>query len=103
MTSLRRSLVDALADGRSDDAAQVLGALEDEANAALAAGELATIASTRGRTSRRRRATAAADPHWEGVQRMLVLDRALGSAVAGVQPPARPRAPAPPPPHRPPT
>jgi hypothetical protein len=85
MTSLRRSLVDALADGRSDDAAQVLGALEDEANAALAAGELATIASIRGRTSRLRRATAAADPHWEGVQRMLVLDRALGSAVAGVQ------------------
>src|SRR5919204_4154478 len=103
MTSLRRSLVDALADGRSDDAAQVLGALEDEANAALAAGELAIIASIRGRTSRLRRATAAADPHWEGVQRMLVLDRALGSAVAGVAAPPPPRAAPPPPPPHPPT
>jgi hypothetical protein len=85
MTSLRRSLVDALADGRSDDAAQVLGALEDEVNAALAGGELAAIASIRGRMSRLRRAAATADPHWEGVRRMLVLDRALGSAVTGLQ------------------
>jgi hypothetical protein len=85
LTSLRRSLVDALADGRSDDAAQVLGALEDEVNAALASGELAAIVSIRGRMSRLRRAAAAADPQWDGVQRMLVLDRALGSAVTGLQ------------------
>jgi hypothetical protein len=84
-TSLRHSLVDALADGRSDDATRVLGALEDEANAALAAGELAAIVSIRGRMSRLRRAAVGADPQWEGVQRMLVLDRALGSAVTGLQ------------------
>jgi hypothetical protein len=84
-TSLRRSLVDALADGRSDDATQVLGALEERANAALEAGEPAAIVSIRGRMSRLRRAAAAADPKWEGVQRMLVLDRALGSAVTGLQ------------------
>ena len=85
LKSLRRPLVDALTDGRGDDAAQVLVTLEDEANAALAAGELAAIVSARGQLSRLRRVAATADPQWEGVQRMLVLDRALGSAVTGMQ------------------
>ena len=85
LTRPRRALLDALAAERTDDAAQLLGALEDEANAALASGELAAIVSIRGRMSRLRRAAAAVDPHWEGVQRMLVLDRALGSAVTGLQ------------------
>lgn len=83
--SLRHSLMEALGDGRSDDAARVLGVLEDEANAALAAGELKVIASVRGRLSRLRRAAVDAHPDWEGVQRMLVLDRALGSAITGLQ------------------
>ncbi len=83
--SLRRSLTEALAEGRGDAAAQILGAVEDEANAALAAGELAAIVSIRGRMSRLRRAAATTDPQWDGVQRMLVLDRALGSAVTGLQ------------------
>jgi predicted Rossmann fold nucleotide-binding protein DprA/Smf involved in DNA uptake len=85
LSSLRRSLTDALTDGRSDDAAQMLGDLEDEANAALAAGELAAIVSIRGRMSRLRRAAATVDAQWDGVQRMLVLDRALGSALTGMQ------------------
>jgi predicted Rossmann fold nucleotide-binding protein DprA/Smf involved in DNA uptake len=85
LKSFRRSLVDALTDGRRDDAAQVLATLEDESNAALAAGELASIVSARGQLSRLRRAAATADPQWEGVQQMRVLDRALGSAVTGMQ------------------
>lgn len=85
LITLRRSLTQALTEGRSDDAMQVLRALEDEANQALAAGELAGIVSIRGRMSRLRRVAAAADPQWEGLQRMLVLDRALGSAVTGLQ------------------
>lgn len=84
-TSLRRSLVEALGDGRNDDAVQVLGVLEEEANAALATGELAAIVAIRGRMSRLRRAAAATDPAWEGLGRMKVLDRALGSAVTGLQ------------------
>jgi hypothetical protein len=85
LKSLRRPLVDALADGRDDDAAQVLVALEDEANAALAKGELAAVVSARGQLSRLRRAAATADPEWDGIQRMLVLDRVLGSTVTGMQ------------------
>jgi len=85
LKSLRRPLVDALTNGRGNDAAQVLAMLEDEANAALAAGELAAIVSARGQLSRLRRAAVTADPHWKGAQHMLVLDRALGSAVTGMQ------------------
>jgi hypothetical protein len=99
ITSLRRSLLGALADGRGDEAARVLGALEDEANAALAAGELAAIVSARGRLSRLRRAAATVEPDWEGVQRMLVLDRALGSAATGLQLVLRRELPAPLPVH----
>jgi hypothetical protein len=71
--------------GRPAELAADPAALEDEANAALAACELAAIVSIRGRMSRLRRAAAAADPQWEGLQRMFVLDRALGSAVTGLQ------------------
>lgn len=85
MTSLRRSLVEALGDGRGEEASKILQSLEDEANAALAGGDLAPIISIRGRMSRLRRAAAAADPEWAGFERMLVLDRALGSAVTGLQ------------------
>lgn len=99
LTSLRRPLVDALTDGRGDDAAQVLVTLEDEANAALATGELAAIVSARGQLSRLRRAAATVDPQWGGVQQMLVLDRALGSAVTGMQLALRRELPAPIPEH----
>lgn len=85
MSSLRLSLVDALTGGRVGDATQILGALEDEATAALATGELAAITSIRGRLLRLRRAAAAVDSHWEGVQRMLALDRVLGSAITVLQ------------------
>lgn len=95
LTSLRHSLIEALTDGRSDDAAEMLSLLEDEANAALAAGELPRIVSIRGRISRLRRAAMTADSRWEGIQRMLVLDRALGSAVTGMQLALRREMPAP--------
>ncbi len=85
LRSLRRPLIDALEEERDDDATQVLAKLEDQANAALATGELAAIVSARGQLSRLRRAAVTADPQWQGVQRMLLLDRALGSAITGMQ------------------
>jgi hypothetical protein len=85
LTSVRRTLIEALSARRYRDADRLLSALEDEANAALAEGELERIVSTRGRMSRLRRVAAGADPDWPGVQRMLTLDRALGSAVTGLQ------------------
>jgi hypothetical protein len=69
----------------TDQFEQQLRALEDKANAALAAGEPTEIVSIRGRMARLRRAAEATDPQWDGVKRMLLLDRALVSAVTGIQ------------------
>lgn len=81
----RQTLVEALSDGRCAEADGVLDQLEDEANDALAAGQLDQLVSLRGRTSRLRRAAAAIDAEWQGVGRMQTLDRALDSAITGLQ------------------
>ena len=85
LTSLRRTLIEALEASRYADADRLLGGLEDEANGALADGRLEGIVSIRGRMSRLRRAAVATDPEWSGISRMQALDRALGSAITGLQ------------------
>lgn len=54
-----------------------LSALEDEAAAALAAGDLGALVSVRGKLSRAHR--AAGDPQQE--LKLVELDRALGTAI----------------------
>jgi hypothetical protein len=85
LNSLGQRVLVALGDGAEADAYRVVRELEDEASAALAGGELAAIVSARGRIARLRRAVTAVAADWSGVERMLVLDRALGSAVTGLQ------------------
>jgi hypothetical protein len=84
-TSLRTTLTEALSAHRYEDAAVVLEALEAEANQALAGGEIEALVSIRGRMSRLRRAAAAEDANWPGLDRMCAVDRTLGAAVTGLQ------------------
>lgn len=67
------------------DAADLVAALEGEAAVAIADGDLATVVSVRGRLSRLRRSVEATDPQWDGLQRISMIDDALGAAVTGLQ------------------